>query len=146
MLDIRECWLTTDLGNSIRDAVREWAREELLTAYDQTEHTGFLRHLVVREGRNTDQALVMLVTAPGQFDPDGLIATLKQFPQVRSLHHAVNERHAEVTNLPSTVLWGEEAIEEQFLGPGSACGRTRSCRRTRAWPSVSTSWRSSTPA
>jgi 23S rRNA (uracil1939-C5)-methyltransferase len=116
VLDIRECWLTTELGNSIRDAVREWAREELLDAYDQKEHKGFLRHLVVREGRNTGQALVMLVTAPGVLDPDGLIATLKQFPEVRSLHRAVNDRPAEVTNLPTQLLWGEEAIEEQLLG------------------------------
>src|SRR5436305_850209 len=28
VLDIRKCWLTTDLGNALRDAVREWAREE----------------------------------------------------------------------------------------------------------------------
>ena len=53
-----------DLGNAIRDAVREWAREEGLEPYDQDTQTGYLRHLVVREGRNTGQALVMLVTAP----------------------------------------------------------------------------------
>ncbi len=44
------CWLTTDLGNAIREAVRDWARAQGLVAYDQAEHTGFLRHLVVREG------------------------------------------------------------------------------------------------
>ena len=64
VLEIEKCWLTTDLGNAIRNAVREWAREELLEAYDQAEHKGFLRHLVVREGRNTGQVLVQLVTAP----------------------------------------------------------------------------------
>src|SRR5215471_1305359 len=64
VLPIERCWLTTDLGNAIRNAIRDWAREERLTAYDQKTHEGFLRHLVVREGRNTGQALVMLVTAP----------------------------------------------------------------------------------
>ena len=58
VLEIEKCWLTTDLGNAIRNAVRDWAREEGLVAYDQAEHTGYLRHLVVREGRNTGQALV----------------------------------------------------------------------------------------
>ena len=65
VLDIERCWLTTDLGNALRLAVRDWARSEQLPAYDQAEHTGYLRHLVVREGRNTGQALVQLVTAPG---------------------------------------------------------------------------------
>ena len=64
--EIERCWLTTDLGNAIRDAVRDWARAEGLDAYDQAEHTGYLRHLVVREGRNTGQMLVQLVTAAGE--------------------------------------------------------------------------------
>ena len=53
VLEIERCWLTTELGNALRDAVRGWAREERLPVYDQEQHEGFLRHLVVREGRNT---------------------------------------------------------------------------------------------
>ena len=117
VLDIEQCWLTTDLGNEVRLAVREWAREAGLAAYDQADQTGYLRHLVYREGRNTGQVLVQLVTAPGPLhDADGLVAALRRFPEVRSIHHAVNDTPAEVTNLPTTLLWGEEAIEEELLG------------------------------
>jgi 23S rRNA (uracil1939-C5)-methyltransferase len=117
VLDIEKCWLTTDLGNAVRLAVREWASEAGLSAFDQAEQTGYLRHLVYREGRNTGQVLVQLVTAPGPLhDADGLVSTLRQFPEVRSIHHAVNETPAEVTNLPTTLLWGEDAIEEELLG------------------------------
>jgi 23S rRNA (uracil1939-C5)-methyltransferase len=117
VLEIEKCWLTTDVGNAIRNAVRDWARAEHLEAYDQEHQTGYLRHLVVREGRNTGQVLVMLVTAPGErFERDELVDTLRRFPEVRSVHWAVNDTPAEVTNLPSTLLWGEEAIEEELLG------------------------------
>ncbi len=117
VLEIEKCWLTTDLGNAIRNTVRDWAREEGLVAYDQTEHTGYLRHLVVREGRNTGQALVVLVTAKGEkFEPDYFVEVLRRFPEVRSIHWAVNDGQAEVTNLPTKLLWGEEAIEEELLG------------------------------
>jgi 23S rRNA (uracil1939-C5)-methyltransferase len=117
VLDIERCWLTTDLGNAVRLAVRDWAREAGLAAYDQAEGTGYLRHLVYREGRNTSQVLVQLVTAPGALhDADGFVAALRRFPEVRSIHHSVNESPAEVTNLPTTLLWGEEAIEETLLG------------------------------
>jgi 23S rRNA (uracil1939-C5)-methyltransferase len=116
VLKIEKCWLTTDVGNAIRNAIRDWARAEHLEAYDQEHQTGYLRHLVVREGRNTGQVLVMLVTAPGErFERDELVDTLRRFPEVRSIHWAVNDTPAEVTNLPSTLLWGEEAIEEQLL-------------------------------
>jgi 23S rRNA (uracil1939-C5)-methyltransferase len=117
VLDIRKCWLTTDLGNGIREAVREWAREEGLEAYDQADGTGYLRHLVVREGRNTGQALVQLVTAPGEkFERGYFVEVLRRFPEVRSIHWAVNDTPAEVTNLPTMLLWGDEAIEEQLRG------------------------------
>ena len=117
VLEIERCWLTTELGNAIRHAARDWARAEGLEAYDQAEHTGYLRHLVVREGRNTGQVLVQLVTAAGErFDRDELVETLRRFPEVRSIHWAVNDSPAEVTNLPTTLLWGDEAIEEVLCG------------------------------
>jgi 23S rRNA (uracil1939-C5)-methyltransferase len=117
VLGLERCWLTTDLGNAIRNAMQDWAREEHLQAYDQATAEGYLRHLVVREGRNTGQALVQLVThVRERFDRERLIEVLTAFPEVRSIHWTVNDTPAEVTNLPSELLWGEEAIEEELGG------------------------------
>ena len=117
VLEVDKCWLTSEVGNTIRETVREWAQEEGLPAFDQETHTGYLRHLVVREGRNTGQALVELVTAPGDLQgADHLVEMLRAIPEVRSIHWAVNDSKAEVTNLPTNLLWGEEAIEEKILG------------------------------
>jgi 23S rRNA (uracil1939-C5)-methyltransferase len=117
VLDVQRCWLTTELGNGVREAVKAWARAEGLPAYDQERQEGYLRHLVVREGRNTGQALLVLVTAPGDLaGADALVEALRAFPEVRSVHWAVNDSPAEVTNLPTDLLWGEEAIEEELLG------------------------------
>lgn len=117
VIGIDVCLLTTDVGNAIRTAVRDWAREEGLESYDQEAGTGYLRHLVVREGRNTGQALVVLVTAPGErFEPGYLVDVLRRLPEVRSIHWAINDTPAEQTNLPTKLLWGEEAIEEEILG------------------------------
>jgi 23S rRNA (uracil1939-C5)-methyltransferase len=117
VLDLERCWLTTDLGNAIREAARTWARAEGLAPYDQEAQRGYLRHLVVREGRNTAQALVTLVTAPGELEgADRFVSALRRFPEVRSIHWAVNDRPAEVTNLPTKLLWGEPWIEEEILG------------------------------
>jgi 23S rRNA (uracil1939-C5)-methyltransferase len=97
--------------------VRDWARGDRLVAYDQSEHTGYLRHLVVREGRNTREALVQLVTGPGEkFDIGGFVDALRRHDQVKSIHWSVNDGAAEVTNLPTQLLWGEEFIEEKLSG------------------------------
>ena len=117
LIDVDRCWLTTDLGNAIRNSVREWARELNLPPYNQETQAGYLRHLVVREGRNTGQALVTLVTAPGELrGDDRFVQALRAFPEVRAIHWAVNDRPAEVTNLPTRILWGDPFIEEEILG------------------------------
>jgi 23S rRNA (uracil1939-C5)-methyltransferase len=116
VLDVEKCWLTTDLGNGIRNTVRAWANEQGLAAFDQETQDGYLRHLVVREGRNTGQALVVLVTAPGALDEESFVAAVRTFPEVKSVHWAVNDSPAEITNLATKLLWGEEAIEEAVLG------------------------------
>jgi 23S rRNA (uracil1939-C5)-methyltransferase len=117
LLEVERCWLTSELGDGIRNAVRDWAREERLEAYDQTQQRGYLRHLVVREGRNSDQALVLLVTGPGErFDPAHLVDTLRAFPQVCSIWWAVNETPAETTAVPAQLLWGGETFEERLGG------------------------------
>jgi 23S rRNA (uracil1939-C5)-methyltransferase len=122
VLAVARCWLTTELGNAIRERVAEWARDEDLPPFDQETGTGFLRHLVVREGRNTGQALVTLVTSPGGPSAQGarwqesLVSALRRFPEVRSINWAVNDSPAEVTNVPTRLLWGSDAIEEEILG------------------------------
>ena len=117
VLPIERCWLTTDTGNAIRNAVRDWAGEERLPAFDQARGEGYLRHLVVREGLRTGQALVQLVTHTGErFDRERLIEVLTAIPAVRSIQWSVNDSPAEVTNLPSELLWGDEAVEEELGG------------------------------
>src|SRR5207245_8895071 len=77
VLDISKCWLTTDLGNAIRDAVRDWAREERLEAYSQQDQSGYLRHFVFREGSKTSKALFQLVSAAGGvFEVDRLAVVI----------------------------------------------------------------------
>jgi 23S rRNA (uracil1939-C5)-methyltransferase len=117
VLQIDKCWITSDVDNAIRNTMRAWAREEKLTAYDQETHEGYLRHLMVRVGRNTGQALVQLVTNRGErFDRERLIEVLTQIPEVKSIHWSVNEGVNETTELPTELIWGEDAIEEEIGG------------------------------
>ncbi len=117
VLQIDKCWITSDVGNAIRNTMREWAREEKLTAYNQETHEGYLRHLMIREGRNTGQALVQLVTNRGErFDRERLIEVLTAIPEVKSIHWSINEGVSETTELPTELIWGEDAIEEEIGG------------------------------
>jgi 23S rRNA (uracil1939-C5)-methyltransferase len=47
---------------------------------------------------------------------ESFVAALTPISEVRSVHWSVNDRPAEVTNLPTQLLFGEDASEEELCG------------------------------
>lgn len=62
IVDIEACMLESELGNSIIQIVRGFIKKRKLPAYNQREHVGFLRHLVIREGKNSGEVMVNIIT------------------------------------------------------------------------------------
>jgi len=62
VVPIEECAIQPAVGNRILRSVRELAEDFGYRGYRETDHTGQLRHLVIRLGLNTKEALVILVT------------------------------------------------------------------------------------
>ena len=69
---IEDCLLASEAGNQARREVLAFCRAQGLAAFDRRTHEGFLRNLVVREGRRSGQLLVRLVTSRGELDVDAL--------------------------------------------------------------------------
>jgi 23S rRNA (uracil1939-C5)-methyltransferase len=70
--DVTDDVLASRRVDAVREAVKAWCRAEGLSAYDRREGGGFLRNLVVREGRRTGQVQARLVTGEGDFRALGL--------------------------------------------------------------------------
>ena len=68
--------LASERVDALRAQVLAWCREAGLTAYDRRDHGGFLRNLVVREGRRTGQLQARLVTSQGAFAQDEFAAAM----------------------------------------------------------------------
>ena len=62
-LDIEYCHLMTPEMNTVRDIVRTFVLKHELSVYSTYSHTGFLRNLVVREGGNSGDVMVNLITS-----------------------------------------------------------------------------------
>jgi 23S rRNA (uracil1939-C5)-methyltransferase len=116
LLAVDHCHIASDGSNEVRRAFERWAADCGLKAYDQRAGSGFLRHLVVREGVRSGELLAVLVTADGALPaPDGLVAGLPD--SVVGVVHAVNDGVAEVTHgLPASVVSGRDWYEEQVGG------------------------------
>jgi 23S rRNA (uracil1939-C5)-methyltransferase len=72
IVPMHDCLLASERVNAVRAAVLAWCRDQGLPAWDRREQRGFLRNLVVREGRRTGELQVRLVTSPGALDTDAL--------------------------------------------------------------------------
>jgi 23S rRNA (uracil1939-C5)-methyltransferase len=68
-----DCLLASERSNAVREQALAELRRQGLGAWDRRTQEGFLRNLVVREGRRTGELQVRLVTSPGKLDADALI-------------------------------------------------------------------------
>jgi 23S rRNA (uracil1939-C5)-methyltransferase len=73
IVPIDDCLLASARSNEAREQVLAVCRAHGLGAWDRRAQEGFLRNLVVREGRRTGQLQVRLVTSPGKLPVDELI-------------------------------------------------------------------------
>ncbi|MBO0769730.1 MAG: class I SAM-dependent RNA methyltransferase, partial [Solirubrobacterales bacterium] len=55
IVECSDCKLASEAGNQAREEVVAWARAAGLSAYDRRSSQGFLRNLVVREGRRSGE-------------------------------------------------------------------------------------------
>jgi 23S rRNA (uracil1939-C5)-methyltransferase len=71
IVDIPDCKLVSERVNELRAQVLGSVKGYM--PWDRRDQRGFLRNLVIREGRRTGQTQVRLITSPGKLDVDGLI-------------------------------------------------------------------------
>ncbi len=72
IVEVSDCLLASSDGNAVRERVVAWCRAQGLSAYDRRTSEGFVRNLVVREGRRSGELQVRLVTSRGRLDTEGL--------------------------------------------------------------------------
>lgn len=113
--DARDCMLASERNNAVRNFVRDWCAEAGLDAFDRRTHDGLLRNLVVREGINTGDLQVRLVTSVGELDVDRLAAGLDaSFPGVNLLWSRMETVGATTYGGVTEVVAGEERITERL--------------------------------
>lgn len=98
VLDLRECHLQSVESAAILNAVRDWALAKELTIYSTFTHTGYLRNLVIRETRHTDQRMVNLVTSeerPALMD-EFRAMLLDRFPSTTTIVNNITDRKSQV--------------------------------------------------
>lgn len=81
ILDLQECHLPSPEAAPLLAAVRAWAEAEKVPPYNSHKKEGELRHLVIREAKNTKERMVVLVTSTGNVPKESFVqAVLSVYP------------------------------------------------------------------
>jgi 23S rRNA (uracil1939-C5)-methyltransferase len=113
--DARDCMLASERSNAVRNLVRDWCAAQSLEALDRRTREGFLRNLIVREGRRTGELQVRLVTADGRFEHEGFCQAVLAAHAGADVLWTRTNRLAEVTQGGETeVLAGSAVLHEEL--------------------------------
>ena len=121
VLTASDCRLVHGDMNKILVCVLEYFRERNVSYYRKMQHTGYLRHLLLRRGDTTGEILVNLVTTTQEeHDLQPLvekILNLKLDGKIVGILHILNDSLSDVVKSDETrILWGQDYFYEKLLG------------------------------
>lgn len=111
ILNLSECHLQCKESFQILDFVRSFCLAQDIPAFDALNHTGYMRHLMIRNSHHSDDFMVNIVTYK---DEPGIIeqlseALLAEFPFITTIVNNIND-----TKSPTSI----GRIEKVVYGPG----------------------------
>ncbi|KAL0319335.1 UNVERIFIED_CONTAM: putative RNA methyltransferase [Sesamum angustifolium] len=124
VLNIDKCLLQSDPANKVLAAIQDsWRDPELtLSPYDVHSHRGFLKHLMLRTGRNieTGQPELMVNFVTSSYQPEllkPLVEKIATFPDVVSVMNNVNTSVGNTSvGEEEYTLFGKSTIMESLRG------------------------------
>ncbi len=116
-IDLDDCLIAPKESGDIMKIVRNYALANNLTPYDQKKHTGFLRHLVIRKGENTNQVMVNIVTSKNKPELLQPIADIlsQNIDNIKSIVNTVATNYSGTTigDIQNS-LYGKNYIEDKL--------------------------------
>ena len=98
ILNIDNCFLQHNIANEILSVVKFECIKQNIEPYDIKNHTGYLRHLMLRVGIKSNQIMVNFVTAYENTDVLMSLANklINKFPEIKSIVNNINSRKADI--------------------------------------------------
>lgn len=98
IFDMEGCRLQSELSNRIVGTTRDFCRTHNLSAYGLKSHVGLLRFLTIRDGKNTGDLMVNLVTSGDDFPLAGMYSEYlsSEIPEITTIIRSINRSKGSV--------------------------------------------------
>ena len=115
IVDVDNCDIQTKLANKILTLIKKETIENELAPYDIINHTGFMRNVVIKHPKYSDQVMINIITAYKQDElliP--IVSKLKKIsPNIKSIINTINDKKSDSAyGMPQNLLYGKNFIVE----------------------------------
>ena len=118
IIDINTCYLMDDVNNTIRNTVRDFAKENNYTYYDIKQHAGWLRNIIIRYC--TTGELMVNICLGYEDEPETkrlLDYLLKKVPSITTLLFTINTKWNDtIYDLSPQTYYGKGFVTEMLEG------------------------------
>lgn len=119
VVDCRACLLQPKVFDSILGVFDEWIRRYNISVYDETAHTGLLRHIYIRQAQKTGEIMVCAVVNGRElpYTLELINNLIVAQPSIRSI--ILNKNKAETNVIlgeKCKTLWGQDTITDELCG------------------------------
>ena len=116
VLDLQECHLHSELSVRLVNGIRDFVKDQGWTPWDIRNQEGFLRHLVLRTGEQTDDCMVNLVTYGAPMERITAFADFLQsdFPEVTTYVHTNHTGRSQNPEGEEQVVFGPGVIYDEI--------------------------------
>ena len=118
IVDTDRCFLQNECNDEIIGIVRTFLNEFNIPLYDEEKHTGLVRHILTRIGRNSGEIMVCIVINGKKLsNSDVLVERLQKVEGVVSIVLNVNKEKTNVILGQKIItLWGKNTITDSIDG------------------------------
>lgn len=117
IIDIRECFLQSELSNNILNFTRDFFKSKNIPVYSTRTQSGFLRFLTIRQSRNTRDIMINLITYSFEKElmNQYLSGIKKDFPEVSTVINSISSKKAQIAAAEEEhILFGSGFITEKL--------------------------------
>lgn len=119
IIPTNHCFLQNQLAQKIANSIFSFAKENQISGYDEKSRTGILRHIVIRVGVKTNEAMVTLVVNNWKIPKEKELTNFltKQFPEIKTIVKNLNDKNTNVIlGTKNKAIFGNGYITDSLLG------------------------------